>query len=433
MDFKNMILEIFLIFAIFGLPLHSEVITLQECFEAAAQNHPVMKKPARHEKINQTNLKNINSTWLPQIDLEARASYQSEVTAIDLDLSQLSSNQAAAPSIDFPTPENDQYDASIKFKQKLYDFGATQAQKKLTKIEGEKSQSEVEQEFYQVKQTITQYYLQSLILKKQMAILETSLEDIQATQKVVQSGVENGVLLPSDLHELQARELENKQKLIDVRQSIAGIFQNLEELTGISNLEKTELQSPQIKLSESKQINRPENQLFQIQSRQLNQLQKVTFRNKLPKMSGYVKFGYGRPGLNMLNDQFDSYYMAGIQFSWNIWDWGQNKRERNMLRIQQKLVADQQNAFNKEIQTRLNQQKNDIEKYEKLLKTDQKIINLNKKILQENRSKLRNGTITSSDYVKKLNSLSRARLNYESHKIQLTTAKVNYQLLKGEL
>jgi len=433
MNLKNLMLKIFLIMALFQLPLSSEVITLQECFEAAAKNHPVMKKGAKYEKINQTNLKNINSSWLPQIDFEGRASYQSDITTVDLDLSQLQSNQSAAPSIGFPSPEQDQYDASIKLKQKLYDFGATQAQKQLTKIEGKKDQTKVEQDFYKVKQSITQYYLQILILKKQKAILETAIADIQTTQKVVKSGVENGILLPSDLHELQARELENKQKLIDVRESIAGLFTNLYELTEVDDLEKFNLEPPQIKLSESQKIYRPENEIFHIQSRQLNQLQKVTFRNKLPKMSGFVKLGYGRPGLNMLSDQFDTYYMAGIQFSWNIWDWGKNKRERNMLRIQQKLVTDQENAFNKEIQTHLNQQKSNIEKYEKLLETDQKIINLNKKILQENRSKLRNGTITSSEYIKKLNSLSRAKLNYESHKIQLTTAKVNYQLLKGEL
>jgi hypothetical protein len=44
---------------------------------------------------------------------------------------------------------------------------------------------------------------------------------------------------------------------------------------------------------------------------------------------------------------------------------------------------------------------------------------------------LRNGVITSSDYITELNQLFDAKTNQKVHQTQLELAKINYQTIKG--
>ena len=41
--------------------------------------------------------------------------------------------------------------------------------------------------------------------------------------------------------------------------------------------------------------------------------------------------GIGRPGLNMLSNNFESYYMLGASFKWMLWDWNKNRKDRQVL------------------------------------------------------------------------------------------------------
>ena len=68
---------------------------------------------------------------------------------------------------------------------------------------------------------------------------------------------------------------------------------------------------------------------------------------------------------------------------------------------------------------------------EDIIKTDLQIIQLREKIIQSFESQLRNGVITSSDYIAELNQLFEAKTNQKIHETQLELAKINYQTSKG--
>ena len=427
------ILVILLFLAIKG---RAREITLQACFDAAEKNHPALQKNNELNRINNLKLKNIQSSWYPEINLKGKVSNQSDVTSIDIDMTKLvpRENQGKPGSVpELPDPKPTQYDAALEINQKIYDFGTTSAQKELIETERKEDLVGVEVDFQAIKQRISKLYLQILTLQKHKAILESMLEDINASLEVVKSGVENGLLLPSDKYELNARKLETKQNIANIDHTISALYKNLKELTGLEDINQKNLQTPHVELNNNQEIMRPENKLFRIRREKLMETSTLKYKQKLPKIGGFVKAGYGRPGLNMLSGEFATYYIGGIQLSWNIWDWKRNKRERQILKINKEILNKSEKSFNKQIKTGLNQEKENIAKYQTMLESDSNIITLRKKVLKEYRSKLKNGTITSADYIKKLNSLSRAQLNYENHKIKLTNAKINYQLLRGEL
>ena len=40
----------------------------------------------------------------------------------------------------------------------------------------------------------------------------------------------------------------------------------------------------------------------------------------MPRLGFFVQGGYGRPGLNVLKNQFDTYYPGGLRLSWALSD-----------------------------------------------------------------------------------------------------------------
>ena len=64
-------------------------------------------------------------------------------------------------------------------------------------------------------------------------------------------------------------------------------------------------------------------------------------------------------------------------------------------------------------------------------KNDTEIIQLREKIVRSAEAQMKNGVITSSDYLNEVTQLFEAKINEQTHKVQLELAKANYQIIKG--
>jgi hypothetical protein len=142
--------------------------------------------------------------------------------------------------------------------------------------------------------------------------------------------------------------------------------------------------------------------------------------------------GYGKPGLNMLLDEFKGYYMLGVGVSWNAFDWDNTSRQKEILQVQQEMLKNQEATFIQNIELLLVQQKEQIAKLETMLENDTKMVALRTDITKSAASKLENETITASDYVRELQAETISKLNKEVHKIQLNQAREKYNLIKGK-
>ena len=96
------------------------------------------------------------------------------------------------------------------------------------------------------------------------------------------------------------------------------------------------------------------------------------------------------------------------------------------------IISTEKETFETNNQMQLNELKSEILKMETIIKTDVQIIQLREKVLQSYDSQLRNGVITSSDYITELNNLFDAKTNQKVHETQLQLAKINYQTIKGQ-
>ncbi len=99
------------------------VLTLEECYRQTIATYPLKNDKRLVKDISALKIENLNLNYLPRFDLSAQATYQSDVTMIEIDL--------PLPNIELPKAPKDQYKVSMDISQVIYDGGATKRQKEL--------------------------------------------------------------------------------------------------------------------------------------------------------------------------------------------------------------------------------------------------------------------------------------------------------------
>ena len=179
-------------------------------------------------------------------------------------------------------------------------------------------------------------------------------------------------------------------------------------------------------------LSRPELTFFRDQSSQLDTKAALLDHQRYPRVFGFGQGGVGRPGLNMLSNDFQPYYLIGIGMSWNAFDWQKTKREKHIIGLQKDMIQSQQETFEQNINLLLEQQSANIRKIKTLIESDREIIALRQKIAKSSASRLENGTMNSADYIADLDAATIAQIKLETHKIQLDEAIIKYNTIKGK-
>jgi len=191
------------------------------------------------------------------------------------------------------------------------------------------------------------------------------------------------------------------------------------------------LRKPKLEVNYSGLVKRPEYSLFDYQLKQLSINDNLLEASKRPKVSGFGQVGYGRPGLNYMNDEFDSFYIVGARFTWNIWDWNKTSREREQIVLRKNLVTSQKKTFDENLYVLLSSVRKEIQKWQVMIERDLDIIELTSKVVKTSESRLENGVITTADYINDLHREIQAKIDMELHEIRLIESKTKYMTLKG--
>ncbi len=393
-----------------------DTLTISGCFDQAISNHPYYNQKELNDEISQFKIANVNKTWLPSVSLDGQATYQSDVVETGF----------------FSAPK-DQYKIYLDINQQLYDGGISKQQKELENSNLLIEQQQINIEFHTLKQQVNSVYFSALILEKNIILFKILHEELLDKHKDAASAVKNGVMLPSNEEILMAEILKLEQQTkeaINKRQSLINI---LEILIGEEIPDNVVLKIPNETNFQQNEKVRPEIQLFDYQ--------KITIENSLnlnksinrPKLFAFSQAGYGKPGLNMLNEEFDTYYIVGLGLKWKLINWGELHNKQKIATLQKDAVDLKKENFDKNISVSLQNELAVIENYRSAIKKDSEIIELRKSITQNAYSQFENGVITATQYLAEVNAETQAKIELETHKILLIQSVINYQLIKGDL
>jgi outer membrane protein TolC len=178
-------------------------------------------------------------------------------------------------------------------------------------------------------------------------------------------------------------------------------------------------------------ITRPEISLYNFQGQLLTAQQQLSNTRVTPRVNLFAQGGYGRPGLNQLLNEFDTYYIGGIRLSWNLGGFYNSGRDRQLLDLNLQSLNQQRETFVFNTNLSLRQQSNEITKLNDLLQIDEKLIDLRTKIKNTAKSQLDNGVITANDYLRELNAEDQAKQNLLVHQIQLLMTQYSQLATSG--
>jgi outer membrane protein TolC len=254
--------------------------------------------------------------------------------------------------------------------------------------------------------------------------------DIETGVRKTNALVKNGIAFRSSLNSLEAELLKTEQRKVELRSSRKGLVKTLALFIGAPLDENVRLQPPQ-SADIASEIKRPELSLYEAQTNLLDQQRKLVQVKNLPKASLFLQGGYGRPGLNMLQDQFDLFYITGLRLNWNVSNLYTSKREMQLSDISSRSVNLQKEAFLLNTNAQLSQQREEIDKLEELIVIDKQVIALREKVKTAASAQLENQVINSSDYIREVNAEDQARQTLIIHQLQLIQAQLNYNIIAG--
>lgn len=395
-------------------------LKLEDCKTKARANFPLVKQLGLLEQMKGLSLENLAKGYLPQINLNAQGTYQSEVTSVPISL----------PNLSIKTLDKDQYRTYVELYQPLIDGRMVKKQQALSKSQFDVEAQKVEVELYKLNATVNQLFFGVLLLETQMESAKSLLAEVDANLKKLTVGVSQGLVNPLNKEVFEAERLKVIQRLEELRYGKKSLLANLEILMGEKLSEELVLEKPLLK-ELSTQNNRPEWVLFDLQMGQLEQ-QKELIRNKLsPRLGIMAQLGYGRPALNMLNNDFREYYIGGLKLTWPISSFYTNARERRLVESQQAMVVAQREVFAQQTALGNAQVQRELEKWEALIRTDRELVETRKRVNAAASVQFSQGTLSSLDYLAYLNQLEQANQQLQLHQLQKLQAVYQQQYVFG--
>lgn len=414
-------LNIILLFLFPLLGFGQQKISLEDCYNWVDKNYPLAKQNELITKKTTLEIENSDKDYLPKVDLNAQATYQSDVTQVPIKI----------PNSTINPLNKDQYRATLDVNQIIYNGGLHGLNNKLKNTQNQLQQQQIAVSLYQLKLKINQLYFSIFLLQERKAILLAKQKQLQSKIAEVKSGVKFGALLPSSEKVLEAENLKIQQQLSEIKFDRKKAFESLSLLTNTSFDEAVSLSKPEIHWTQNKEISRPELKVYDLQNEQIELSKNAIAKNQLPKLKAFGQAGYGNPGLNMLDNSFQTFYIVGLKANWNVFDWNKAKTDKEILSVSENMVSNEKETFLLNNNLQLQEMQNEIEKLEEIKTSDTDIIALREKVLESSDAQLKNGVITASDYLVEFTQLYEAKTNFSLHEIQLLLAQANYKTIQG--
>jgi outer membrane protein TolC len=394
----------------------TDSVSLFQCFKAVRQHAAISPQLVLSGEIADLKETNASVTSLPSLSAFGKAWYQSDAITV--------------PGPQGISVDPFQYNFGVEADQKLFDGGIAKKSKELEESNRESETNRIETQLYQLNNQMVQYFFNSLLFYRNQEVIQLKEEILQKRVAELQSAFDNGTIPRNELEKMKTEVMSTQQQKMEIEKVRLQALSNLQVLTGLSIEPQTHLFIPD-SIYHIQTTERPEYRYFDAETQRLQSLITLKSRQNLPKIYAYGQLGYSYPGLNFFENSADYYYIVGAKLSWPIFDWRQTKRETEVIQKQQDIIATNRNDFNQKMTLSVEQEKIEQDKLNELIGLDKDIISQRNLIAEGSASALRNGVITTAAYLEDLNAEVRARLELETHKIQLLNSVVRLYLLNG--
>lgn len=393
-------------------------VTVEQCVSMATENYPLIQKYDILNKNLQTELSDINKSWLPQIGVYAQGTAQNVVPGFPDALSQMLDQAGAEVS----GLGKLQYRIGAELNQTIWDGGTSKAKRAIAESVDAQNAAAVDVELYAVREKAENLFFGILLLEEQIKQVEQTERLLAANLDRLRKMKSNGTAMQSDLDMVEAQMLSVRQQII-LAQSQAQSYRRLLGLYIGKDITTETLIKPSPSMPTDMTPDRPEMALFNAGTN-TNEARLGSIKSSvMPRIDFFAQAYYGYPGYDyfksMMERDLSFNAIAGIKITWNIGAFYSKKNSELKIRLKNNNIATDRNVFlfNTDLQTE--SQTAHIAELERIIKEDSRIVELRCKVRRAAESQLNNGVIDATDLLAKITDENQARIASSYHEIQL--------------
>lgn len=345
-------------------------LTLDDCQRLAKENYPLIKRYDLIRATTHYTVSNLTKGYFPQLSFGGQASWQSDV---------------------------------------------------MTQADGEVQQKQNEVDLYAVRERVDNLYFGVMLMEDQLRLNEALQELLLDNCRKLETLQQGGTVLQADVEVMRAEWLQAKQQQTELASAKESYRQMLALFIG--QVVELPLANPPLDALSSYEVMRPELSLMDAQVWRYEEQMKQLNANIRPRLSLFAQGYYGYPGYNMFEDMFAHDWswngMVGIRLSWNLGSFYTHKNDKRKLAVAINQVENAREVFLFNNRLQSTEERQAIERYQKLLKEDEEIIRLRTFVRQSAETRLEHGVIDVNDLLQEITREHQAQIAYSTHELEM--------------
>lgn len=399
--------------------------SLQEAVQLALRNNPFIN--AQKEELVRWDLQS-QAVWrstLPKVDFDASYRHVTDVAEIQMPIPPAGKTVRLGAFDSYETGVTASYVLFSGFAHKN-NVRLSEQQVALNRSLLGKSEKDI------AFQTIAAYH--------QVQNAQLELASLQSAQKRallqfdrVKSLERQGMALALDTLSLALSKLNYEQKIIAAQAALETAQQQLTNLTGVElNVEEVSPDEPIGKLSELslEQIEDIKNIRLQEKIASLNR--SLVQANYYPKVALQASMKYGRPGLDMVKNDWMLYGVWGVGISWNLFSFGSDHLQAQAQEAAVRRTQFQRQAVGDQFQTRYDNARRELNALQEQLRVIRTALRVAQDKMKIIDSQYRQGMATVNDFNDTNLELAEAEINHLRQLIRLAIKINEIDYLSGQ-
>jgi outer membrane protein TolC len=363
---------------------------------------------------------NVSVLWRPTLNVEMQAQYQTDVPTSPF------SDPEGRPIFEAPKAT---YDTFLRIDQRLFDRTLS-PQAAVQRAQLAEDQARVRSSLFALRQQVNDAFFAVAALDQRAGVLAAAVAELEARLRETSARVNAGTAIPADAAAIEASILQRQQEDDELRSSRGAALERLATLVGrpldsasvpiLPDLASVAQRAREQGVAAKA---RPEFAQFDRTRERLQQQRQAATAQNQPRINAFGRVGYARPGLNFIADTWDTYALGGVRLQWNTWAWGTPTRESEIAALQTQIVTAEEEAFARTLTQQTTTDTASIDRLERAIATDRRIVDLRQQVEQSARARLQEGVMTAAEYVSRETELLQARYAQASHEVDLAQAR----------